>query len=111
MVRPDLSCVCVAPGSRVPSSRMFYTLVRNILRRTDLDAIDRPAKTTERSTEEVVEAVIRRRLCKIESLQAHFVRELATKLRTRKAAVANIQEGSSPTVVRLSSQQQLLIGK
>jgi hypothetical protein len=91
---------------------MFYTLVRTILRRGDLDMIE-PAKaeTTERSTEEVIEGIIRRRLYKIEALQAQFMRELGTKLRSRKATVATSQEGSSSTGVRLSSQQQLLLGK
>lgn len=92
---------------------MFYTLVRTILRRNDLDAIE-PAKaeTTGRPIEEVIEDIIRRRLHKIEALQAQFMRELGTKLRSRKATVATTNhEGLSPTAVRLSSQQQLLLGK
>lgn len=37
--------------------------------------------------------------------------ELGTKLRSRRGTVATSQEGSSSTGVRLSSQQQLLLGK
>lgn len=94
---------------------MFHTLVKMILTKDGLLPEDEVHEGTgKRSMEHIVQTVIDRRLRKIEALRAHLTNKATIFGHPRVSpAVDAPREGqaSSITITKLSTQQNLILGK
>lgn len=94
--------------------------MKNILRRADLEIDDYKKTPAGGDKEELIDAIIKSRLQKIEMLRAtqpreHYNTKYGFRRVKKSQAVFAISrddpKSSSSSVVQLSSQQELLIGK
>lgn len=97
---------------------MFHGLVYSILRRDDLkDAISEKSERDDRTTEEIVGAIVQRRLAKIYALRASLGRGAKKLLGDQKQALTVAVDQRSNTSVatasltHLTGQQVLLLGE
>lgn len=109
----------VSAGRRVPKTTMFRTAVSAILSNEDALHSKDPGKGfSEKDVKDTIQAIIARRLRKIESLQAHLRRSMLTRLPAISAGastkVVHSDGEESDTwrapVTRLSTQQALVMG-
>lgn len=108
----------LAACSRVPKSRMFQTFISVVLQKRKPLTSQGSYKDDGRPLNEVIDAIITRRLRKLEGLRAYLRRFLVSYgAQTNASTAFYVASTESPSdtlrspVTRLSTQQSFLIGK
>lgn len=105
------------PCSRVPKSRMFQTFISVVLQKRKSLTSQGSYEDDGRPLNEVIDAIITRRLRKLEGLRAYLRHFLSYGAQTNASTAFYVASTESPSdtlrspVTRLSTQQNFLIGK